>query len=84
MKNCLRHTLFIGEMLVVPNAKNMEAPRSQISISSSIAGAIGMLAAVKFDDQSTRRTEEVDDVVIDGHLSAKLEPAEPVSSNDLP
>jgi hypothetical protein len=84
MKNCLRHTLFIGEKLVVPNANDLEALAPQVSVATAVARVLCMLASIKLDDQPSRSAEKINDEMIDRHLQAELESAKSVRPQNLP
>lgn len=43
-----------------------------------------MLAAIRLDDQAMGEADEIDDIVVDGNLAAKLIVGEAVSTKDAP
>jgi hypothetical protein len=56
----------------------------QICVTLLTVLAFGMLTAVNLDNQPTRRTSEVDDVMVDRLLSLELVRGEPLGAKDLP
>src|SRR4051812_36583440 len=82
--DCFKHGVWTRQHIVVPDAQNAKALPGKPAIALSIASAIGVLAAVEFDDQLLVRTENVDDVAPDGDLAAKFVGGETAAAHEQP
>jgi hypothetical protein len=71
-ENCLRNTFAILQHRVVREPKDFPALAFQIGVSGLIATALGVLRAVRLDDQLSANAKKVDDVRSKWDLSAKL------------
>jgi len=70
--------------IVAPEAERGVALCSKERISSLVIGALGVLAAVHFDDQAMRRTGEVDDAGANRELTPECQPHEPMRTHFIP
>ena len=74
LKVGVEHTLGIGVQLGVPHPQNRPSFVRKKAIAPNIAIAIRVLAAVKFDHQSSLPAGEVDSVRSDRQLAGELRP----------
>jgi len=72
LKDGVEHTLRIGVQLGVPHPQNGPSLVHKKAIAANIAIAIRVLAAVKFDNQSSLPAGEVDSVRSDRQLAGEL------------
>ena len=72
LKDGVEHTLGIGVQLGVPHPQNRPPFVRKKAIAPNIAIAIRVLAAVKFDHQSSLPAGEVDSVRSDRQLAGEL------------
>ena len=79
-----QHALFIVENVVVPESKDAEPLRAQISITASVAGTFGMMTPVSFDDEPVLQAHKIDNVMVDRQLSLELEASQPLRAQNLP
>src|SRR5688572_30171901 len=66
----------VGEDVVVPEAQRAEAVRGEPGIAGCVGCAVGVLTAVKFDNESRFKASEVGDVWSDRALLAEEEAIE--------
>jgi hypothetical protein len=71
----LQYAGAVGENLVVPEAENAPALRSQRGVSAVVVAGAGMLAAIGFDDQASFKADEIDNIRGDRKLASEA-PAE--------
>ena len=84
IQDARQHALFIVENVVVPESKDAEPLRAQISITASVAGTFGMMTPVSFDDEPVLQAHKIDNVMVDRHLALELERRETLCAEDLP
>jgi len=70
--------------VVVPEAKHPEALRFQPSVPLLIGFGSKVLAAICLDDQARAKMHEIDNVLTDGLLSAKLLPIHSMVTQKVP
>jgi len=56
----------------------------QDGIASPIAIRLKVLAAIDFGNELSLKADEIEDVVLQGHLAAKLEPGKPTMAQESP
>ena len=84
IQDARQHALFIVENVVVPESKDAERLRAQISITASVAGTFGMMTPVSFDDEPVLQAHKIDNVMVDRQLSLELEASQPLRAQNLP
>jgi len=65
------HLVGVEQDIVIPESKHPEAEGPEPLIPFSVAGVVGVLAAVDFDDEPPRQAGEVDDVSTNRLLAAE-------------
>ncbi len=79
------HPLGVSENIIVPEPQDPEALGLQPSGTGLIfVGLKSMMAAIEFDDQFRRETNEVGNERTDGRLSAKLQAADLLAAQEQP
>ena len=71
--NRIEYTRRIFQHVIVPKSKHGKAFAAQKSVAAGVCIAFRVLATVRFDDQSTIKTDEVDDVGINYLLATEFE-----------
>jgi hypothetical protein len=72
------------ENLAIPEPQDREAARDQPSVSGLVVIALGMLAAINFNDQFVLETDEIDNVAAQQLLTAEFELAEAAVAQETP
>jgi len=71
--NGLKHTIHIAQNVVVPETQHPVAFAFKKSRARHILCAVGMLPAIRLDNQLAFGTEKISDIRTNRHLTAKLE-----------
>jgi hypothetical protein len=74
VQNLFEHTTRISQHVVVPKAQYQVSARCEVGSPPGVVSlALGMLPAIEFNDQVSRLTTEVDDVVADWGLPPEFQ-----------
>src|SRR5690242_9905970 len=68
----LENAARVFKNVIVPKAQDSESQAPEIRIASPVGVALGVLTAIRLDDQALLDTSEVDDIRCNDVLAAKL------------
>ena len=78
------YALGIGENVVVPEANDPPSPPLEPRRPAPVVVAVGMLSAIRLDDQAVLEAGEIDDEGSEGMLTAELVALEPPPAQSAP
>ena len=69
----------------IPETKDAQTlPLQKARAALVVVVPLNMLAAIEFNDQSSLRTDEITNVMADGHVPAKAKATDPATSQPMP
>ena len=74
----------IGENVIVPEANDPPSPPLEPRRPAPVVVAVGMLSAIRLDDQAVHEAGEIDDEAPEGMLTAELEALKPPPAQSAP